>query len=478
MTQKPLFKYILNLVVLTLFYVPSSVFAEQGPSKQQPNIVVIFVDDMGYGDMGSYGHPTIHTPNLDQMAAEGAKWTNFYAPANVCSPSRAGLLTGRLPIRTGMFGDTERYRVLFPNSGGGLPANEQTIAEMLKEKGYKTAAIGKWHLGHLPQFLPISHGFDYYYGIPYSNDMNPVETELSWIENFFEDPHIGKWHVPLMRDEKIIERPADQRTITKRYTEEAMRFIAENKDEPFFVYLAHSMPHVPLFATDAFLGTSDAGLYGDVIEEIDWSVGQVLSTLKKNNIDDNTLVVFTSDNGPWLVFRHYGGSSGPLHDGKGTTWEGGMRVPGIFHWPGKIKPSVVHEIGSSLDLLPTIAALTDGNMPGDRVYDSVDLSPVLLDGKESARKTVFYYRREELMAVRHGDYKAHFITEYSYRDDNEYTVHETPLLFNLMLDPSEKYNIAAENPEIVAMIEEIAREHKASLEPVEVQFNILLDEDF
>ena len=448
--------------------------------ESQPNVVVIFIDDMGYGDIASYGHPSISTPNLNQMATEGMRWTNFYSPANVCSPSRAGLMTGRLPIRSGMQGDEENRRVLFPNSSGGLPASEKTIAEVLKDKGYATAAVGKWHLGHLPQFLPTSQGFDSYFGIPYSNDMNQVQelTTAGWPETFFEEPDIRKWNVPLMRDEEIIERPADQTTITKRYTQEAVKFINEKKDGPFFLYLAHNLPHVPLFASNDFLGTSAAGFYGDVIEEIDWSVGQVLGALKNNNLDDNTLVVFTSDNGPWLMFKHHGGTAGLLKDGKGTTYEGGMRVPGIFHWPGKIKPGVIHDIGSALDILPTVAALIGSDLPDDRIYDGVDLGPVLFEGKEGGHETIFYYRRDELMAVRYGDYKAHFITESSYRSDNEYAVHATPYLYNVMVDPSEKYNIAADHPNVIAAITDIAEKHKASVIPVENQFNKIVDYDF
>ncbi|MBL4837572.1 MAG: sulfatase [Kordiimonadaceae bacterium] len=458
----------------------SAVVAEQTAAAKmeakKPNIVVIFVDDMGFGDVGVYGHPTIRTPNLNQMAHEGQKWTNFYAAANVCSPSRAGLLTGRLPIRSGMQGDREDLRVLFPFSKGGMPEDELTMAEMLKSKGYKTAAVGKWHLGHLPQYLPTAQGFDQYFGIPYSNDMNATGK---WTFDFFKgEPDISKWNVPLMRDTEIVERPAYQYTITKRYTEEAVQFIEDNKSEPFFLYLAHNLPHVPLFASEDFVGKSDAGFYGDVIEEIDWSVGQVLETLKKNNLDENTLVVFTSDNGPWLVFGEHGGSAGLLHDGKGTTFEGGMRVPGIFWWPGKIKPAVIHATGSTLDIMPSVAALTGGGMPEDRVIDGVDLAPVLFNGEKGEKRAIFYYRRHELFAVRYGDYKAHFITEYSYRKDDAYTVHGTPLLYNVMVDPGEKYNVADKYPDIIAEIRAVAEAHKKSVKPVTVQFNLVQDEEF
>ncbi|MHC4722418.1 MAG: sulfatase family protein, partial [Planctomycetota bacterium] len=264
--------------------------------KKPPNIVVIFADDLGYGDLGSFGHPTISTPNLDRMAAEGMKFSQFYSAAPVCTPSRAALLTGRLPIRNGMCSD--RRRVLFPNSAGGLPETEITIASALKTAGYATCCIGKWHLGHLSRFLPTRHGFDYYYGIPYSNDMKPC---------------------PLMRNEETIEVPADQTTLTRRYTEQALQFIQKNKHKPFFLYFPHTFPHIPLFASRNFKDTSLRGLYGDVVEELDWSVGKILDSLHKNHLAENTLVFFTSDNGPWLIMDLRGGSAGLLRGGKGST---------------------------------------------------------------------------------------------------------------------------------------------------------------
>lgn len=447
--------------------------AEAEAPENPPNIVLVFADDMGYGDTGSFGHPTIRTPVLDRLAHEGQKWTNFYAAASVCTPSRGSLLTGRLPIRTGLAPDYRGRRVFFPNSIGGLPESEVTIAELLKEKGYATAAIGKWHLGHLPQYLPTNQGFDSYFGIPYSNDMDmPGGPQIPWsVELFFSGHDIDNWDVPLMENEEIVERPADQWTITRRYTERAVRFIEENSNRPFFLYLAHSMPHTPLFASEEFFGESDAGLYGDVIEEIDWSVGRVIAALEEQGIDDNTLVVFTSDNGPWLIMRQYGGSAGLLRDGKGTTWEGGMREPTYFYWPGNVKPAVVHGMGSTLDILPTIASLTGIELPRDRTYDGYDLSATLTETAESPREEMFFYRLDDIYAVRKGPYKAHFITETDFVPDTNRTEHEPPLLFNVNEDPGERHDIAAEHPEVIAEIKRLVESHETTIEPVENQLN-------
>jgi arylsulfatase A len=351
-------------------------------ATQKPNVIVIFADDMGYGDISCYGHPTIKTPHLDRLAYEGQKWTNFYASSSVCTPSRAGLLTGRLPIRSGMC--SSKRRVLFQDSEGGLPQTEITIARSLKQKNYNTACIGKWHLGHLEGFQPLDHGFDYYFGIPYSNDMDRPEGVNA--REVCNNPDIKYFNVPLIRNREIIERPADQNTITKRYTEEAIGFIRKNKQSPFFVYLAHSMPHVPLFASENFKGSSMRGLYGDVIQEIDWSVGQIVKTLNEEGLDKNTLVIFTSDNGPWLVFNENGGSAGLLREGKGTSYEGGMREPAIFWWPGKIVPNVIQQVGSTLDLFPTINKIAGIDIPGDRLYDGYDISDVLFNHGHTKRE--------------------------------------------------------------------------------------------
>lgn len=429
----------------------------------EPNFVVIFCDDLGYGDLSCFGHPTIDTPNLDRMAAEGQKWTEFYVAACVCTPSRAALQTGRYPIRNGMCSD--RRRVLFPDSNGGLPATEITIGRMLKDKGYRTHAIGKWHLGHKPQYLPTNHGYDSYFGIPYSNDMDAVKDAPRGRARF-QDPKIETFNVPLMRGTEIVERPADQHTITNRFTEEAVKLIKQEKDNPFFIYLAHNLPHVPLFVSDDFTDVSRRGLYGDVIEEIDWSVGQILDTLRNEGLAEDTLVVFTSDNGPWLSFNQQGGSAGLLRDGKGSTWEGGMREPTLFWWPSRIEPAVIRQPGSTLDLLPTFAALSGAQKPADRILDGYDLSAVLLEEADSPRNEMFYYHGEQCFAVRKGMYKAHFKTKTSYVGQKNAVVHDPPLLFHLGHDPSEKYNIAKQHPEVVAELTALKKQHEDTVEAV------------
>lgn len=453
---------ICNIAVLfcILLALPLMGQSDSNADLSKPNIILIFMDDLGYADLSVTGHPTIQTPNIDKMASHGQLWTSFYSASSVCSPSRGALLTGRYPIRIGLAGD--KHRVFFPESIGGLPPEEITIAETLKENGYQTGMIGKWHLGHLAEFLPTKQGFDSYFGIPYSNDMNGVKWGL---ETFFSPPDINMWKVPLMKNEEIIELPANQFTITKRYTEKAVEFIENNKSKPFFLYLAHSMVHTPLFASEAHQNTSARGLFGDVMNEVDWSVGQIIKTLQKLKLEENTLVIFTSDNGPWLMMKEMGGSAGLLRDGKGTTWEGGMRVPTIFYMPGTVKPGSVADMGSTLDILPTVAAITKSKAPQDRILDGFDLTEVLTGEDNSPRDHFFYYRKKEIYAVRQGSFKAHYITETCYKKDNNRKEFEVPLLFDLDKDPGEFYNHAADNPEIIEALKALTLEHQRTVEP-------------
>jgi len=421
------------------------------PPEEKPNIVILFADDLGYGDLGVYGHPSIRTPHLDQMAQEGIKFTQFYVAATVSTPSRGALLTGRLPVRTGI-----HTRVYFPGYEKGIPQEEITIAEALKEQGYATACYGKWHLGDKTKYLPTNHGFDHYFGLPYSNDMLPGEKK--WNKNWPE--------MPLIKDTTVIERDPDQRLLTKQSTQHAVKFVEANQDKPFFLYVPYTFPHVPLFASETFQDTSKRGLYGDVVQEIDWSVGQILSSIKKAGIKKNTLVFFTSDNGPWLVKKENGGSAGLLRGGKGTCWEGGMREPAIAWWPGTIKKGqVVSSLASSMDLFTTSLSLAGAQIPQDRIIDGIDLTPLLKGETKNIRNHVFYYKDDELYAVRKGAWKAHFITiEKRYSPDRKITHHDPPLLFNVEVDPSEKYNVAAHHPQVLKEINQVVKKHQANLE--------------
>jgi len=434
-----------------------------GPPAPPPNVVLVVADDLGWGDLAAYGHPTIRTPHLDRLAREGQRWTSFYAAAPYCTPSRAGLLTGRLPVRSGLASET--HTVLFPDSQGGLPASEITIADVLKAQGYATALVGKWHLGHLPAYLPTRHGFDSYFGIPYSNDM---DATLESPPNRVERPRSEYFDVPLMRDDRVVERPARQETLTRRYVEESVRFIRANRDRPFFLYLAHTMPHVPLFAGEGFAGRSPRGAYGDAVEEIDGGMGELVATLTELGLERRTLVVFSSDNGPWRVQQGLGGSAGPFREGKGTTFEGGVRVPAIFWWPGTVAPAVVREMGSFLDLLPTLAALAGARLPAGRVLDGYDLSPVLRGQGPSPRKSYFYYRSATLQAVRSGPFKLHLFTRPDGNDEPPRKV-DPPWLYDLDQDPGEERDIAAERPDVVADLRRMAEEHRRGVARVEDQ---------
>ena len=429
-------------------------------SSQQYNFVVIFCDDLGYGDLSSFGHPTIKTPYLDKLAAEGQKWTQFYVADPVCTPSRAALLTGRYPIRNGM--TSEKRGVLFPDSKGGLPQSEITIAELLKQKDYSTAIIGKWHLGHLPEFLPSKQGFDYYFGIPYSNDMDGIDG--AWW-NYFNNkddpdfyPDIDQFQVPIMENDSIVERPADQNTITQRYTDRAIRFIKDNQKNPFFLYLPHSMPHIPLFVSKEHRGKSKGGLYGDVIEEIDYNIGRIINTIDSLNLDKNTLLIFTSDNGPWLSYKAHGGSAGPLRAGKGTTFEGGQRVPTIMWGPGIVKKGVVQDMGSTLDILPTIASIAGIPLPRNRKLDGFNLEKTIRNLEYSPRDEFYYWAFGQLHAVRSGPWKLHL----KQREEINYgkvVDLDVPELFHLERDIGEKYNLSDEYPEHVDRLKSKVTKH-------------------
>ena len=445
----------LNFISLATMAVAASTRMDvYASAPERPNFVIILCDDMGYGDLSCYGNPTIQTPNIDRMAGEGMKLTQFYVGAAISTPSRSALLTGRLPVRNGMYGD--RKGVLFPDSKAGLGQDEITIAKVLRQNGYATGCVGKWHLGAFSPYLPTDHGFDYYFGIPYSNDMSPAQNK---------GPHARNYPpTPLILGDKKIEDEPDQGELTRRYTEKAVEFIHEHAKEPFFLYFAHTFPHIPLYTNARFEGTSKRGLYGDVVEEIDWSVGEVLKALREHGLDDNTFVIFTSDNGPWLTERENGGSAGPLKDGKGTWWEGGFRVPAICWMPGKIAPAINDEMMATMDLYPTFLAMAGVERPEGVVLDGVDQSGFLFEEKSSARDEVYYWWGSELMAVRKGEWKYYFKTiKDQYLRTCQIEIPAEPLLYNVEVDISEKFNQAKSHPEIVRALIELAENHKRDI---------------
>lgn len=432
-----------------------------------PNIVVIFIDDMGYADIGPFGAKGYPTPHLDQMAKDGTKFTNFHVAQAVCSASRAALLTGCYPNRVGIHG------ALGPQSRQGIAASEMTLAEVAKQKGYATCAVGKWHLGHHPEFLPTRHGFDEYLGLPYSNDMWPYHPEIK--KGAFPK-------LPMIEGEKIIDdevTPEDQTQLTTQFTERAVSFIERSKDKPFFLYLAHSMCHVPLFVSEKFKGKSGGGLFGDVILELDWSVGQVMDTLKRTGTIDNTLVVFTSDNGPWLSYGDHAGSAGPLREGKGTSLEGGVRVPCLMQWTGKIPAGAVNnQMLMTIDLLPTIANLLGVRLPEHKI-DGQDVWPIL-SGQPSAKNPheyyAFWYANNQLQAIASGDGQWKLQLPHTYRsmkgqapgaDGIPGKYKPVPFqkaeLYHLTNDIGESKDVSAENPEILAKLQGWADQARAEL---------------
>ena len=389
---------------------------------QKPNIVYIFADDLGYGDLSCYGAKDINTPNIDQIAKQGIKFTEFYSASSVCSPSRAALLTGRYPQRMGI------NTVFFPESFTGIPDTEITIPEILKEKGYATGIVGKWHLGHHYQYLPLQQGFDEYFGIPYSNDMESVVY---------------------MRGNEVESYKVKQQYITKTYTKEAQKFITKNKDNSFFLYIAHSMPHVPLYASEEFIGTSKRGLYGDVVQELDWSVGQILKSLREHGILENTLIVFSSDNGPWLAMKEDGGSAGDLREGKTFTFDGGMKVPTVAMWKNRIPQGIINnEVASQMDWFPTIANITGSSIPKGLVIDGLDISKVLTDKGNRKNSDLLFLDGKQLQGYRSGQWKVKL--PYKGFRGNKWKqfvkAHDT-LLFNLNTDPGEKNNLFEKYPE-------------------------------
>jgi arylsulfatase A len=453
-----------HFLLLALFATTSLLHAAPADKPQPPNIVMIYADDLGYGDLGCYGHPVIRTPHLDRMAATGMRFTEFYSTAEVCTPSRTALMTGRYPIRSGMCHN--QFRVLRTKSLGRLPDSEVTVAELLKDRGYRTGFVGKWHLGVWslnPAGHPSRHGFDHVFGVEHSNDMDPTPARPKAASGRL-DQDAAWWNTRLYRGTELVERPADQTQLTAKYAAEAVQFIQKASDQPFFLYYAHTFPHVPLFASERFRGKSAAGLFGDVVEELDWSVGEVLGALKAKGIEDNTLVVFSSDNGPWLIMNQAGGSAGPLKDGKGSTWEGGMRVPGIARWPGRIPAGVVQrEMATTMDLFVTFAKLGGAEPPSDRPIDGVDIRPLLFEQKTVERNVFCYYRGATLYAARLGPWKAHFITQAAYGAEKP-VAHETPQLYHVRHDPGEKHNVAADHPEVVAQITAAVDRHCAGVQ--------------
>ena len=457
-TRMPVIRALLLVATLAVIFAEASHAARPGDSVSRlPNIVLIFCDDLGYADIGCYGAQGYRTPNIDRLAKQGMRLTDFYVAQAVCSASRTALLTGCYPNRLGILG------ALGPESNHGIHSNEVTIAEMLKSRGYATALFGKWHLGHHPQFLPTRHGFDEYFGLPYSNDMWPLH------------PTGGTNYppLPLIRREEVIQHNPDQSRLTTLYTEHAVDFIARNRTRPFFLYLPHSMPHVPLFVSDKFAGKTKRGLYGDVIAEIDWSVGEIMKALRKHSLDDETLVFFTSDNGPWQQYGDHAGSTGPFREAKGTSFEGGARVPFIARWPGHIPAGTIcREPAMTIDVLPTLARMSGGTLPAHPI-DGLDIWPLLsgAPGAKSPHDALYLYWAERLEAIRSGPWKLVFAHNYIHVTQpgangkpgkgEERTIGNA--LFNLANDPAESMDVSAQHPEIVTALNKLAEGARAEL---------------
>ena len=451
-------KNLLSFLALTVF-----IFASGTLQAGKPNFILIFADDQGYGDLSCFGSKTIDTPNIDRIAKEGRKFTSFMVASPVCTPSRAALLTGCYPKRVGM-----HQHVLFPSSTKGLNPKEHTIADHLKGQGYATACFGKWHLGHHKQVLPTSNGFDTYFGIPYSNDMNHPDNKgkpkggWAGMDILWDDPEstLTKWKTPLFEDEKIVELPVDQRTITRRCTQKSIDFIKANKDKPFFVYVPHSMPHIPLYVPDEIRDPDPKNAYINTIEHIDAEVGRLLKTLDELKLAANTYVIYTTDNGPWLQFLHHGGSAGPLREGKGTTFEGGQRVPCVMRGPGIPAGSVCDELTGTIDLLPTIAALTGKPLPPKNKIDGVDASGLWKGtAKKSPRKEFLHYTsRGDIEGIRSGNWKL-LVKKPRRNNVGKAQLH----LFDLAKDVGEKNNLAEAKPAVVKQLQARMKELDAEI---------------
>jgi arylsulfatase A-like enzyme len=447
--------------------------SNKAETKRPPNVVIIFIDDLGYADIGAFGATRYETPNLDRMAREGRIFTDFHAATAVCSASRAALLTGCYPERVSILG------ALGPLAREGINAKEMTLAELCKTRDYATAVFGKWHLGRPKKFLPLQHGFDEYLGLPYSNDMWPRHPELASSPQVGRNKKEGYPELPLIKNNDVIDAKVtgeDQTQLTTMYTEHAVDFINRNASRPFFLYVPHSMVHVPLYVSDKFKGKSGAGLFGDVMMEVDWSVGQILDAIKRNGIDDNTLVIFTADNGPWMSYGNHAGSAGPLREGKGTMWEGGYREPCVMRWPGKIPAdSTCDEFAVTMDFFPTVAQLIGAKVSTDRVIDGKDIWPLMSgdEGAESPHEAFWCYYGGELRAVRDRQWKLVFPHQYRSlegkpggrdgRPKQYRQVAAEKALYDLKNDIGETKNVAAEHPGIVARLEKEAEKARAAL---------------
>ena len=467
----------MNTIMKTFRHLALLVFlAINTSAATKPNIVIIFTDDQGYADVGVFGAKGFKTPNLDRMAAEGAIFRNFHAAQPVCSASRCGLLTGCSPNRLGIHG------ALGPMSKVGLSAEEMTLAELVKQRGYATGVFGKWHLGDSPQFLPTRHGFDEYFGLPYSNDMWPLHPDLVKLSPEVAARKRGFPDLHMFEGEKVVIPKVtheDQNQLTTWYTEHAVKFIENHQKHPFLLYVAHNMPHVPLHVSDKFRGKTERGLYGDVIAEIDWSVGQILDTLKRCGLDQNTWVIFTSDNGPWLSYGNHSGSALPLREGKGTCWEGGTRVPCIMRWPGKIPAGTdTMDMLMTIDLFPTIAGRVGAKLPKHKI-DGLDVWPVISrqpGAKNPHQSYWFYYESNQLQAVTSGDGRWKLQLPHTYRTMNGQPEGrdgvpgpyrniqlQQPELYDLVNDISEATDVSTQHPEMVKQLEAEVEKARADL---------------